>query len=227
MQKRKENLIPRVEGLLRILVEEGIAPFRYLDLGCKDGELTERIEKITGAQEVIGIDRDEKALKSARNRGITVHNLDVSKERIPLADESVDLVTANELIEHLYNPDHMLREVFRVLKEDGYFLLSTPNLGSWVNRLIFLLGYQPYNVEVSKEILAGVPRREHTYKRPQGHIKPFTLKALTEILAYHKFKVLKVGGEPGVHPKSLQFVDILFSKVTSLARRLIVLATKY
>jgi hypothetical protein len=40
--------------------------------------------------------------------------------------------------------------VRRVLREGGYLLITTPNLASWVNRLVMLLGYQPYNCEVSR-----------------------------------------------------------------------------
>jgi 2-polyprenyl-3-methyl-5-hydroxy-6-metoxy-1,4-benzoquinol methylase len=101
------------------------------------------------AKEVYGVDIDEFALDKAKQRKIKTFKLDLSYDKIPLNNNSVDLVTALELIEHLINPDHMLREVHRVLNSHGQFILSTPNLASYVNRLILLLGYQPYNVEVS------------------------------------------------------------------------------
>ena len=124
------------------------------------------------------------------------------------------------------NPDNMLREAFRVLKKGGYLLLSTPNLASWVNRIIMLLGYQPYNVEASTEILAGVPWKAYSFSRPAGHIRAYTLRALKELLTYHGFKILKVRGARGVYPKWLSPLDHLFSKRPSLARRLIILARK-
>jgi len=122
----------------------------------------------------------------------------------------------------------MLREAYRVLRKGGYILISTPNLASWINRIIMLLGYQPYNAEVSTEILVGVPWRAYSFTKPSGHIRPFTLRALIELLRYHGFEVVKVKGAPGVYPpnKLFRLLDKLFSKRPSLARRLVVLARK-
>ena len=55
------------------------------------------------------------ALKRAAMRGIKKFLCDLSKDPIPLPSESVNLVTALEVIDHLLNPDHILREIYRVL----------------------------------------------------------------------------------------------------------------
>ena len=91
-----------------------------------------------------------------------------------------------------------------------------------------LFGYQPYNAKVSTEILAGVPWKAYSFTKPSGHIRPFTLRALVELLRHHGFEVIRVKGAAGVYPKHkiFQFLDRLFAKKPSLARRLIVLATK-
>ena len=218
-------LPPRVTEAIKILREFNIKATTYLDLGCSNGRITEIIAKVVNAKEVYGIDIDSNALEEARSRGIKTFNLDLSKDRFPLNDDSVDLITAFEVIEHLANPDNMLREAFRVLRKGGYLLLSTPNLASWVNRITFLLGYQPYNVEVSIEILAGVPIK---HAKPSGHIRAFTLRALKELLTYHGFKIIKIRGTYDTNPriKLLISLDKIFSRKTSLARRLVALATK-
>lgn len=190
----KTSLIPRISEALKILRELKIKAHTYLDLGCGDGQITEIVVRIVRAKEVYGIDIDNGALKSAKLRKVKTFNLDLSKDKIPQNDNSVDLVTAFELIEHLINPDNMLKEVFRILKQGGYLLLSTPNLASWVNRIVMLLGYQPYNVEVSTEILAGVPIRAYSFTKPSGHIRPYTLRALKELLSNHEFKIMKIRG---------------------------------
>jgi ubiquinone/menaquinone biosynthesis C-methylase UbiE len=220
------DLISRISEALRILRELKIKAHTYLDLGCGDGQITERVARIVDAKEVYGIDIDNGVLESAKLRGIETFALDLSKDKIPLNDNGIDLVTAFELIEHLVNPDNMLKEVFRVLVQGGYLLLSTPNLASWVNRIVMLLGYQPYNAEASTEILAGVPIRAYSFREPAGHIRPYTLRALKELLSYHGFEIVKVRGAPGVHPRKITLLDKLFSKKASIARRLIVLATK-
>ena len=49
------------------------------------------------------------------------------------------LITALEIIEHLDCPRHFLREVHQMLAPQGYFLVTTPNIGHWAGRLRFLL----------------------------------------------------------------------------------------
>jgi ubiquinone/menaquinone biosynthesis C-methylase UbiE len=45
---------------------------------------------------------------------------------LPFKDESFDIVTAFEVIEHLYDPQKALGEIRRILKMDGIALISTP-----------------------------------------------------------------------------------------------------
>jgi SAM-dependent methyltransferase len=218
--------LPRFKEALSVLKRYNVRADVLLDLGCSDGSLTVEIARVVGASVTYCVDIDVNALGVALARGLKTSVADLSRDRIPLPDNSVDLAVSLEVIEHLLNPDNMLREVYRVLREGGYLLITTPNLASWVNRLVMLLGYQPYNCEVSTEILAGVPWRGRTFAKPAGHIRPFTLRALKELLAYHGFKVIAVKGAPGVEPRELRLLDSILSLKPSLACRLIVLARK-
>jgi len=195
-------------------------------MGCNDGKLTMEMARLLRPEEIYCIDIDENALNIARSRGLKTYKADLSSDRLPIQDGSADLVTALEVIEHLVNPDNMLREAYRILRNHGYLLITTPNLASWVNRLVMLLGYQPYNCEISTEILAGVPWKARTFAKPAGHIRPYTLRALREVLTYHGFEIIDVKGASGVEPRELRIIDAIFSLRPSLARRLIILARK-
>jgi len=50
----------------------------------------------------------------------------------------------------------VLENIKKILADQGYFLISMPNLSSWVNRLALLLGYQPRDLEISTKKLYGV-----------------------------------------------------------------------
>ena len=218
--------LPRFKEVINVLKRHNVRARVLVDLGCNDGSLTIEMAKAVEAEEVYCIDIDVNTLNIAKNRGLKTIIANLSNDKLPIQNGSADLVTALEVIEHLVNPDNMLREAHRILKNHGYLLLTTPNLASWVNRLAMILGYQPYNCEVSTEIIAGVPWKTRTFAKPTGHIRPFTLKALRDVLTYHGFEIIHVKGAPGVEPREIRIIDTIFSLRPSLARRLIILARK-
>lgn len=57
--------------------------------------------------------------------------------RLPIEDGRFDLISAIEVIEHLENPRHVLRELFRLLRPGGIALLTTPNTGSLRSLITF------------------------------------------------------------------------------------------
>jgi SAM-dependent methyltransferase len=59
-------------------------------------------------------------------------------QTLPIADKTFDLVVSVEGLEHLENPHLFLREVNRVLKNDGWLILTTPNIISLRSRVRFL-----------------------------------------------------------------------------------------
>lgn len=68
-----------------------------------------------------------------------------------------DLVHANQVIEHLYETDLFIKEIYRILKKGGYAIISTPNLAGLHNIVSLILGKQPFPAHVSNEIVLGTP----------------------------------------------------------------------
>ncbi len=98
-----------------------------LDAGCGTGYGA--AELAVHAREVLGVDCSQEAVEYAR-----IHydrdNLKFEQgfcHQLPVADRSVDLLVAFEVIEHLQEWREFLAEVRRVLTGDGLFLVSTPN----------------------------------------------------------------------------------------------------
>jgi trans-aconitate methyltransferase len=88
---------------------------RILDLGCGDGQLTERVAA-TGAT-VTAIDASAEMVAAARGRGI-----DASQgraESLPFGDGSFDAVFSNAVLHWVRGQDEMMAEVHRVLRPGG------------------------------------------------------------------------------------------------------------
>ena len=72
-------------------------------------------------------------VECCRNMGLEAQAFDISdgidleRDRLPLEDGSVDVVTAISVIEHLHSPANMLNEEIRVLKPHGTLILVCPN----------------------------------------------------------------------------------------------------
>lgn len=80
------------------------------------------------------------------NAGVNVINTDFWPVlSLPWLDDSLDVVTSFDVIEHLPgSPLQHLGEIRRVLKPGGVLLLSAPNTASLVKRVKALLGKHPY-----------------------------------------------------------------------------------
>ncbi len=176
---------------------------KVLDCGCSGGQLSMAVAERTGASEVWGIDIHDEALDTASQKGIIVRHADLNM-KMPLPDNTFDLVISNQLIEHLTDTDTFLSEVTRVLTPQGVAIISAPNLSSWHNVFFLALGFQPWSIDVSLAARVGNPLvRTNLMARAQGeqlgHYRPFTLQALKELMRWHGLQVERaVGG--GYYP---------------------------
>ncbi len=94
---------------------------------------------------------------------------DVEKDRYPFADATFDGVLCCEVIEHLlYDPAWMLHEVNRILKPNGWLLLTTPNATSYHMIRKAVMGTHPmeHSLYFHGEKEPGLPiqhTREYTF----------------------------------------------------------------
>jgi len=102
-----------------------------LDAACGSGYGSAILSK-SGATKVVGIDNSSEAIDYCE-KNYKKENLEFKKnncEKITL-DTTFDVVVSFETIEHLKNQDNFLTEVKRVLKDDGIFIVSTPNTDTY------------------------------------------------------------------------------------------------
>ncbi len=110
---------------------------KVLDLGCRDGQLT---QFFTEGNSVIGVDIDRKALDRIRSRlGIETRWLDLNDEW-PFEPESFDVIVTCEILEHIFFLEPLLDGIWKSLKKGGFFIGSVPNSFRIRNRWKFLFG---------------------------------------------------------------------------------------
>lgn len=97
-----------------------------LDVGCSAGFIAHEIA-LAGA-DTIGVDIDEPGIAKAQARfGDTVDFRVSSGDRMPLEDESVDLIVFNHIYEHVVSPEAVVADMRRVLKPGGMLYLGLGN----------------------------------------------------------------------------------------------------
>ena len=140
-----------------------------LDIGCGLGEFLEQVGRMHPRIEMAGIDIDERCLAVAREH-VDARFVKAAVERLPFGDESYDLVTAIDVIEHLENPMQFLREALRVTRAQAVFV--TPNLGR------------------PARVLAAARRRE--LREARGHKQGWDYHLFKQVLEVAGWRVDKI-----------------------------------
>ncbi len=222
------------------IFEKALIPFwkhnassKILDAGCGDGGLMKLMVEKWGI-DGYGTDISKKGIRLAKKAGIKAKVTDLSK-KIPFGDNFFDVVIACELIEHLVNPDIFLSECRRVLKKNGFLVITTPNLSFWFNRIIFLLGIYPLFLNGSTEINVGLKQlAPFASGQVEGHLHVYNLAAIVDLFKYHHFTVSKIKGIPLSYgakrfpmlTKIYQFIDRQCAKVPGLSADMLIVAKK-
>jgi methionine biosynthesis protein MetW len=206
----------------------------FLDIGCGDGSFTLFLKETLEAREAFGIEISYAGCESAKEKGIKAFCLDIEEvENFPFEDECFDFIHCGEILEHLFDTDHLLREVYRLLKPEGFCVISTPNLASWYNRLLLLLGFQPYSTSASLQYYWVGKLIKQGSHGGRDHIRVMTLRSFKELLKLHGFEIKKIKGASA--PESslsshiapfYSFLGKLFENFPSLSSTLIALIHK-
>lgn len=138
---------------------------------------------------------------------------DIDKSGLPEGD--YDVIFANHIIEHLNEPDQFLSECKKVMTKDTILEIGTPNITAWFNRLLFLFGYIPRSVELSKAYNVGKPFNWGNDELG-GHIYVHSTASLVKLLKLHGFTVFSVVGEASTAPCNMiiSYIDKLMTWIS-------------
>jgi len=156
---------------------------RVLDLGAGDGAFAAEL-RAAGCN-VVAVDVARAALARARARvaGLDARHVEEGAP-LPLDEDSVDVVWAGEVLEHVADVVGLLAEVRRVLRWGGTLLVSTPYHG---------------RISLAALALFGGARLDAHFDPRADHLRFFTARTLHAVLAdagFAEHQIEAVGGAP-------------------------------
>lgn len=198
-------------NFLHLLQEDPQA--RLLDLGCGTGEFTAKCAEKIGTSDVHGVEIDDENMSKAESRGVKCVRADLN-QRLPIDSNYFDVITANQVIEHLIHCDIFIEEIRRILKPGGYAVISTENLSSWHNIFALVLGYRPFSQSYGTKFF-GNPLATHDQEEQSDlgtHIRVFAYKPFKDVFGLYGFKVESLLGA-GYYPMPSKSLMKLMSRI--------------
>jgi len=176
---RKIALKKRCKQILKRFEEFG----KILDVGCATGIFLNGMQNLDW--EVAGIEPNEKAAAYARKRfDIDVFTGYLNEAHYP--DDTFDVITIWDVLEHVPEPEDFINEIYRVLKPGGLVIATLPNANSWER---YLFGEHWVGWEI--------PR----------HYRSHTPDTITEFLNKHSFQNIEIFSFIGRHGAFMLSID--------------------
>src|SRR5438105_12659223 len=115
---------PIYQATLELATKTVQQPGSVLDVGCGTGKLLRRIHNCWPEAQLIGVDPAEGMIEVAKRLTPDSTFSTAMAEALPLADASVDLALSTSSFHHWQNQAAGVREIARVLRPGGYFILE-------------------------------------------------------------------------------------------------------
>lgn len=172
-EKNLKRLIKRRSQTIRTasrMLSSAYSDMRLLDVGCSSGAVVWIAQNMGLHAE--GVEPTEKPAANARARGLQVHQGLLHEVKFP--DDSFDVITLFEVIEHLDKPANLLKECRRILRPGGILVIGTGNTSSWTRK-------------IRGNTWDFFDMRQHG-----GHINFFSYKSIAVLAAATGFDMAKV-----------------------------------
>ncbi|MBU3957247.1 class I SAM-dependent methyltransferase [Patescibacteria group bacterium] len=178
---------------------------KVLDVGCATGLLGKKLRKEKDPEFLAGIESSPGIAREAKKFYDQVVVADIeSKKTLSFKKEVFDVIVCGDILEHLKNPLSVLKNLTRYLSEEGFFLISVPNVAFASIRLSLLFGRFDYNPD------GGL--------LDETHLRFFTYKSLVNLLRKAGLKIVFVRGYNLVRPRFffLKVLGALFPNLFSI-----------
>jgi len=111
-------------------------PFNILDVGSASGWFLYELKKEFRNSDCVGIDVYKKAVDYGKERYKNIKLLTADAHDIPFKNGAFEIIVCCEVLEHVENPELVIKEMKRVLKRTGSIIVEI-DTGNWLFKLIW------------------------------------------------------------------------------------------
>ncbi len=163
---------PRVEALKHIIENSKNQKKLLVDLGAGNGNFSKAVQEAKIFEKVLATDISDECILSCEKQGLKTKKCTVNE----FSKNSIDCITFNDLMEHLFSPFEFLNLCFEKLKQNGILMLSTPN-------------GEGFDFKVLKDKTENIT--------PPEHIQYFNPKSIKILLEKVGFEIIDIS-TPGI-----------------------------
>lgn len=181
---------------------------KVIDLGSGDGTFTLKVKERIGCDRIWGADIYNPCITESSSKGILVVTHDLNVFPYPFNDESFDVVVSNQVLEHLFYPVRFLEEVHRILKRNGYCVISTENLASLDNVFALVFGFAPFSLQLdsrfqklgslshleNEPIIDMFGKKVDVEENHYPHVRVLPYRTIKKLFFALGFKIEKIAG---------------------------------
>ncbi len=201
MEFRRFTDEKRLKFIAQTLEQSILKGAQVLDIGCGNGIISRRLGEM--GFNVLGVDVSEKAIATANslNKSSNVRFEVKSAEQLVADGQKYEAIICSEVLEHLHQPENLLKVLRKILAERGVLIVTVPNgkggrelfvtkpvqalmnnfprSWRWLSKIKSVLGYKGTTVQSDADDLS--------------HIQFFTVNSLTALAHMGGFEIMHWG----------------------------------
>ena len=122
----EKNHTPSVNSMLKLMPSKFTnSNFDFLDIGCGNGWLVNKVSKLKNCSKSVGVDGAKKMIEKARLSDSKSHYIQLDLNNIKSFNEKFDVIFSMEVVYYLNNPQSLINHVFdNLLNKGGIFIVG-------------------------------------------------------------------------------------------------------
>ena len=165
--RREKIFAPRAKRVDEICKRHNLKTNTLVDVGAGFGTFCEEVKKIGNFKRVIAVEPTPNLAETCRKKGLEVINKPI--EKVSFENETVDVVTSFEVIEHLFSPKDFLLGCSHILSKGGFLIVTCPNI-------------EGFDIVVLRELANSIDTE---------HLNYFNIESLSGLLSNCGFEVIE------------------------------------